>query len=42
MFIINQNYNLDRLIKLSDPICLYGGCYIPKRELSKIINIKKR
>ena len=34
--------NWERITTISDPYILCGGCYIPKRELSKLSNIKKR
>ena len=34
--------NWERLTTISDPIVLCGGCYIPKRELCKLNNVKRR
>ena len=34
--------NWERLITMSDPIVLCGGCYIPERELCKLNNVKRR
>lgn len=34
--------NWERLITISDPIVLCGGCYIPERELWKLSNVKRR
>ncbi len=34
--------NWDKLITISDPIVLWGGCYIPKREMWKIRNVRRR
>lgn len=34
--------NWERLTTISDSIILYGGCYIPQRELIKLRNIRKR
>ena len=32
--------NWSRMITISDPIVLCGGCYIPERELWKLSNVK--
>ena len=34
--------NWGKLITISDPDVLWGGCYIPERELWKIKNIRRR
>lgn len=34
--------NWEKLVTITDPIVLCGGCYIPKRELYKLNNIKRR
>ena len=34
--------NWDRKLKLSDDECTYFGCYVPKRSLGHIIDIRKK
>lgn len=34
--------NLEKLTNISDPTVLWGGSYIPEREMWKIRNIKRR
>ena len=34
--------NWEKLVTISDPIVLCGGCYIPERELYKLNNVKRR
>lgn len=34
--------NWEKLTTISDPCVLWGGCYIPKREMWKIKSIKRR
>lgn len=34
--------NWEKLITISDPVVLWGGCYIPEREIWKIRNIRGR
>lgn len=34
--------NWERLVAISDPIVLCGGCYIPERELLKLSEVKRR
>lgn len=34
--------NWNKLTTISDSIVLWGGCYIPKREMWKIKNIRRR
>ena len=34
--------NLEYITTLDDPIVEFGGCYLPKREICKIYNIKRR
>lgn len=34
--------NWEKLVVITDPIVLYGGCYIPERELYKLNNVKRR
>ena len=36
------DFNLEKKIMLSDPLVLYGGCYIPERELHKLRNVRRR
>ena len=36
------NCNWEKLVTITDPIVLCGGCYIPERELYKLNNIKRR
>ena len=34
--------NWEKLTNISDKIVLFGGCYIPERELYKLRNIKRK
>ncbi len=34
--------NWEKLITISDPDVLWGGCYIPEREMWKIRNVRRR
>ena len=34
--------NWEKLVIITDPIVLCGGCYIPERELYKLNNVKRR
>ena len=34
--------NWEKLITISDSIVLWGGCYIPEREMWKIRNVRRR
>ena len=40
--IIVYDFNLEKLISITDPLVKLGGCYIPKRLCSQITNIKRR
>ena len=34
--------NLEKIVSLNDPIVKFGGCYIPKKLIKNIKNIKRR
>lgn len=34
--------NWEKPITISDPAVLWGGCYIPEREMWKIRNVRRR
>ena len=40
--ILVYDCNLQQLVTLKDPIVMFGGCYIPKRLIYKIHNVKRR
>lgn len=40
--VIVYDTNWEEIISLNNPIVKIGGCYLPKREINKIYNIKKR
>lgn len=40
--VIIYDCNWEEIITLDDDMAKYGGCYLPKREICKIHNIKRR
>lgn len=36
------DFDWGKLITISDPVVLWGGCYIPKQEMWKIRNIRRK